>query len=78
VLAPPEVGSSARTGWRVPAGDAAALAEAIGGALSLGASAREALAGRARAHVEGRFSLDTMVRATLDIYTALLQGRTRT
>lgn len=78
VLAPPDVAPSARTGWRVPAGDAAALAEAIEGALSLGASAREALAARARAHVEGRFSLDTMVRATLDIYTALLRGKRAT
>jgi len=56
----------------VPAGDAHALADAIQAALSLGASAREALAARARAHVEGRFSLETMVRATLDIYIALL------
>jgi glycosyltransferase involved in cell wall biosynthesis len=72
VLAPPDVPAAARTGWRVPAGDAAALAEAVGHALNLGASARENLAARARAHVEGRFSLDTMVRATLDVYTALL------
>jgi glycosyltransferase involved in cell wall biosynthesis len=72
VLAPPDVAPAARTGWRVPAGDAQALADAIEAALSLGASAREALAARARAHVEGRFSLETMVRATLDIYIALL------
>jgi glycosyltransferase involved in cell wall biosynthesis len=72
VLAPPDVVPSARTGWRVPAGDAAALAEAIHAALSLQASARQALAARARAHVEGRFSLDTMIQATLDIYSRLL------
>jgi glycosyltransferase involved in cell wall biosynthesis len=74
VLAPPEVAPSARTGWRVEAGNAEALADGIRNALQLGASAREALAARARAHVEGRFSLDTMVRATLDVYTALLSG----
>jgi hypothetical protein len=42
----------------------------------MGASARDALAGRARAHVEARFSLDRMVSETLDLYSALL-GRDR-
>jgi glycosyltransferase involved in cell wall biosynthesis len=68
VLAPPQVPPWERTGWRVPAGDAAALAEAIGGALALGASAQEALAARARAHVERHFSLERMVSDTLDVY----------
>jgi glycosyltransferase involved in cell wall biosynthesis len=68
VLAPPQVAPWERTGWRVPSGDAAALAEAVGGALSLGASAREALAARARAHVERHFSLERMVSDTLDAY----------
>ena len=72
VLAPPDVPASARTGWRVPAGDAGALADGIRAALDLGASAREALAARARAHVESRFSLGSMVSATLDTYIALL------
>ena len=40
------------------------------------ASARDALAGRARAHLEARFSLDRMVSETLDLYVALL-GRDR-
>ena len=75
VLAPPQVAPWERTGWRVPAGDAAALAEAIAGALSLGASAREALASRARAHVERHFSLERMVSDTLDVYIDLLEGR---
>ncbi|MBV9220215.1 MAG: glycosyltransferase family 4 protein [Methylobacteriaceae bacterium] len=73
VLAPPDVQPQARTGWRIPAGDADALAEAIAAALSLGAAARDALALRARAHVEGRFSVDLMKRQTLDVYTALLE-----
>ena len=40
----------------------------------LGASAREALAARARTHVERHFSLDRMVSDTLDVYVALLEG----
>ena len=72
VLAPPAEPASARTGWRVPAGDAPALAAALAEALGLGASARAAMAMRARAHVERHFSLDRMVAATLDAYMALL------
>lgn len=73
VLAPPDVPASERTGWRVPAGDPEALAEAIKAALSLGASARDGLARRARAHVERRFSLEEMTSATLDLYAELLE-----
>ncbi|UMY16212.1 glycosyltransferase family 4 protein [Methylobacterium organophilum] len=76
VLAPPDVEPGLRTGWRVPAGDPAALAEALAEALSLRASARDAMARRARAHVEANFSLETMTAATLAIYSHLLgQGR---
>ncbi|WP_375457597.1 glycosyltransferase family 4 protein [uncultured Enterovirga sp.] len=75
VVAPPDAPASSRTGWRVPAGDAAALAEAIEAALALGASARDTMAARARAHVERHFSLDTMVADTLDTYIALLRRR---
>jgi glycosyltransferase involved in cell wall biosynthesis len=77
VLSPPEVAPAERTGWRVPAGDAAALADAVGAALTLGASAREALATRARAHVERRFSLERMIVDTLDVYATLLDRRRR-
>jgi glycosyltransferase involved in cell wall biosynthesis len=72
VLAPPEVAPEARTGWRVPAGDADALAEALQTALNLGATARAALARRARDHVERNFSLEQMTRETLGVYAALL------
>ena len=75
VLTPPRVEPGARTGWRAPAGDAAALAVMLEQALSLGASAREALASRARAHVETRFSLELMCAETLDVYAALLETR---
>ena len=40
VLSPPAVGPYERTGWRVPPGDADALARAVGEALVLGATAR--------------------------------------
>ena len=72
VLAPPQVAPGQRTGWRVPPGDAAALAEAIGEALALGASARDGMARRARVHVEAHFSLERMLGATLDVYRRLL------
>ena len=73
VLAPPRVDASQRTGWRVKADDPAALAAGVEQALSLGASAREALARRARAHVEAHFSLEKMTGDTLDVYAALLE-----
>ncbi len=76
VLAPPDVPAEARTGWRVPPGDAVALAEALTAALSLRPSSREALARRARAHVEAHFSLGQMVEKTLDVYAALIERRT--
>ncbi|WP_375455580.1 glycosyltransferase [uncultured Methylobacterium sp.] len=72
VLSPPEVAAGQRTGWRVPAGDAPALAAALDEALSLGASARDALARRGRAHVEAHFSLERMTGDTLAIYARLL------
>ena len=76
VLAPPDQPASGRTGWRVPAGEADALASAIEAALSLGASARENLAKRARTHVERHFSLERMVSGTLDVYGGLLAPKT--
>ncbi|AOO80981.1 glycosyltransferase family 4 protein [Bosea vaviloviae] len=72
VLAPPQVTPAERTGWRVPPGDAAALAASLAEALALRPSARDALARRARQHVERHFSLETMVADTLDVYCALL------
>jgi glycosyltransferase involved in cell wall biosynthesis len=74
VLAPPDVAPEARTGWRVPAGDVEALAEALKAALGLGATAREAMARRARTHVELHFSLERMTRETLEVYGSVLGG----
>jgi glycosyltransferase involved in cell wall biosynthesis len=75
VLAPPDVRAEERTGWRVPPGDATALAEAIAHALRLGAAARDAMAIRARAHVESQFSVERMKRETLDAYAAIIAGK---
>jgi len=72
VLAPPQTSPQARTGWRVPPGDAPALAEALMSALTLGATARDAIAQRARAHVEANFSLEQMTEKTLAAYRAAL------
>jgi glycosyltransferase involved in cell wall biosynthesis len=73
VLSPPQSSPDARTGWRVKAGDAEALADALQTALAMGASAREAMARRARAHVEGQFSLERMTRDTLQLYAELIK-----
>jgi glycosyltransferase involved in cell wall biosynthesis len=78
VLAPPDVSPEARTGWRVPAGDAVALADALMQALALRPSARDSLATRGRQHVEAYFSLEQMVEKTLDVYAALIEQRHKT
>ncbi|SEF61671.1 glycosyltransferase family 4 protein [Bosea lathyri] len=72
VLAPPQTSANERTGWRIPPDDAAALAAGLAEALALRPSARDALARRARQHVERHFSLESMVSETLDVYCALL------
>lgn len=73
VLAPPEVEASKRTGWRVPPSDPALLAEALAEALSLGASARDALALRARRQVEARYAIARLVSETLNVYTTAIE-----
>ncbi len=75
VLAPPYAPSEQRTGWIVPPGEAAALAAAIEQALTLGASAREAIRQRSRAHVAELYSLERMRRDMLGAYAAALQAR---
>ncbi len=72
VLAPPDVPAAKRTGWRVSPSDPAALAAALGEALALGASSRDALGVRAQRHVEERFGIDRSTRETLDCYAGLL------
>lgn len=75
VLAPPQAGEAERTGWRVPPDDVTALADALAQMLALGASQRGALATRARRHVEGNFSVETMCARTLSVYAGLFSAR---
>lgn len=75
ILAPPAYAANMRTGWRVPVGDAAAQAAAVQEALSLGASARAAMAERARAHVASSFSEARAASATISAYADAYSGR---
>lgn len=59
------------TGWLVPPGDPAALAEALENALSLDAAARAAMAERAVGHVGANFTKAGMCARTLSIYDEL-------
>ncbi len=72
LLAPPEAPAAQRSGWRVPADDAAALASALVELLSLRPSQRSELAEHARRHAGTNFSMDQLVAATLDLYGGLL------
>ena len=60
------------TGWRVPPGDADALAEALRNALSLDEDERAALAERERESVLAHFTTAAMQQATIAIYRELL------
>ena len=60
------------TGWRVPPGDAGALAAALDHALGLPPAARQAMGARARASVLAQYPAAAMQAATLDVYRELL------
>jgi glycosyltransferase involved in cell wall biosynthesis len=60
------------TGWRVPPGDAGALAAAIDAALALPPEARNAIGCRARASVLRRCTVAAMQQATLDAYRQVI------
>ena len=64
------------TGWRVPPGDADALARAIDHALSLPKDARLTIEAAARASVRRSYTKQAMQEATLDVYEELLAGQT--
>ena len=72
VLAPPEVPRDARSGWRFPAGDDRALADALLEALTTSRDMRREIGARGREHVLSRFSLEAMTGKTLAVYGALL------
>ncbi len=60
------------TGWRVPPGDADALAAALDYALALPEEALQALGLRARQAVEQGYTTEAMQEATLAVYRELL------
>ncbi len=72
VLAEPALAADATTGWLVPPGDAAALAQCLATALALSGAERRAIGTRARAHVLARFTVQAMQRSTLAVYDRLL------
>jgi glycosyltransferase involved in cell wall biosynthesis len=70
--APRETVCAPTTGWLVPPGDPAALADAILRALAEPPEARAAMGRAAREWVLSRFTTDAMQRATLAVYAELL------
>jgi glycosyltransferase involved in cell wall biosynthesis len=60
------------TGWLVPTGDAAALAEVLEEALDLPSEERDDMGRRGRRLVADRFSLERMAASTLQVYEELL------
>ena len=69
---PTETVEDGATGWRVPPGDAAALAVAIDKVLAMPAAARAAIGARARAAVLAGYTTARMQAATLAVYRELL------
>ena len=63
------------TGWLVQPRDPAALAAAIGEALSLTADERQALARRAIANIAAGFTRELMCARTISVYKELLFGQ---
>lgn len=60
------------TGWLVPAGDTAGLADRLAAGLAISPSDHAAMGRRARAHVLARFTLRAMKEQTLAVYDQLL------
>ena len=73
VLTPPRVTRENRTGWTIPPNDPQALADVLESILVMGAAGRDALAERARNHVEKSFGLEKMCGQTLEIYSRLIE-----
>jgi len=63
------------TGWRVPPGDPAALAETLATALALDSPTRDRMSGLAVAHARRHFSKATMCAQTLAVYEELMAAR---
>ena len=72
MLGPPRMPDNLRTGWLVRPGHVADLARATSQALSLDATAYEALGARARQFAEFMFSPQSVAEAIRGVYTSLL------
>jgi glycosyltransferase involved in cell wall biosynthesis len=72
-IVPAGPGNRDDTGWLVPCGDPAAIAERMAEALALSPEQRAALGARARRRIAAKFSLRQMQRATLAVYDELLE-----
>ena len=70
--APRETVAEGITGWRIPPGDAAALADAIGKALALPPAESAALGARAQAAVLSGYTTEAMQAATIGVYRELI------
>lgn len=70
--APVETVEDGVSGWRVPPGDAGALAAAIDYVLALPADELEALGDRAREAVLRGYTVEAMQQATLDVYREII------
>jgi glycosyltransferase involved in cell wall biosynthesis len=73
VSAPPHAPAQERSGWLVPPNDAASLADAIEAAITLGASAREAIRQRLRRRIAMFYSIERMTHDTLNVYAEALE-----
>ena len=71
---PVETVQHGKTGWRVPPGDAGALAATIERVLAMSGEDRAALGARARGAVLDRYTIAAMQAATLNVYDELLVG----
>ena len=60
------------TGWLVPPGNVAALAEGLDYALGLGEAERQDIAAAARRHIAENYTVEKMCETTLDLYRDLL------
>jgi len=72
ILASPVFPADAATGWLVPPGNAAALADRLAEALALSDAARAEIGRRARRHVLANFTIAAMQSRTLAVYDRLL------
>lgn len=75
VLAPPAVSEDRMTGYRVPAGDDAALAAAIFRSFAAPDTVRHAMGSRGRAWVATHFDPETVAEQTLALYAAVARAR---